>query len=151
MTVIMNKYGYEFIECIPIKEPKLLNQPLSGSYAVVRFEGKYLLCFNTWRKQWEVPAGGREINESAEECAKRELFEETGQVVHEMDLMGLLKVRKADGLVKCNPIYFAELDCIVPFKENDETDKIIFWDLTEDIGYIDEVDKEVLKWCKLLN
>lgn len=152
MTAIINNNGYELLECISLNENELINyEPLAGSYAVVRFDGKYLICFNTWRKQWEVPAGGRDESETAKECAIRELFEETAQVVQDMDLIGLLKVRKPDGTIKYNPIYFAELEYIVPFKENDETDKILFWNLTDNVGYIDEVDETVLKWCKSLH
>jgi 8-oxo-dGTP diphosphatase len=152
LTAIINKNGYEFLECFLLNEHELINYaPLAGSYAVVRFEGKYLICFNTWRKQWEVPAGGRDEGETAKECAIRELFEETTQVVQDMELKGLLKVRKPDGAMKYNPIYFADLDKIAPFKENDETDKILFWDLTNSVGYIDEVDEAVLKWCKSFN
>lgn len=151
MTGTINKNGYEFIECITLNELELTNyEPLAGSYAVVRFDGKYLICFNTWRKQWEVPAGGRDDNETAKECAIRELYEETAQVVQDMDFKGLLKVRKPDGAIKYNPIFFAELDSIVPFKENHETDKILLWNLTEDVGYIDDVDKAVLEWCNSL-
>ncbi|SFS73157.1 8-oxo-dGTP diphosphatase [Paenibacillus sp. BC26] len=125
MTAVINKNGYEFLECIPLNEHEVKNyEPLAGSYAVVRFGAKYLICFNTWRKQWELPAGGRDDEETAKECAIRELFEETAQVVHDMDFKGLLKVRKPDGAIKFNPIYFADLEYIVPFKENNETDKI---------------------------
>ncbi|WP_240421858.1 NUDIX domain-containing protein [Paenibacillus periandrae] len=151
MTAIINKNGYQFLECISLNEHELIHySPLAGSYAVVRFDSKYLICFNTWRLQWEVPAGGRDDGETAKECAIRELFEETGQVVQDMDFKGLLKVRKPDGAIKYNPIYYTEVDYIVPFKENEETDKILFWNLTNDVGYIDEVDEAVLQWCESL-
>ncbi|WP_449603498.1 NUDIX domain-containing protein [Paenibacillus sp. Marseille-Q9583] len=128
MTTVINKNGYEFLECIPLNEHELIHYALLvGSYAVVRFDGKYLLCFNALRKQWEGPAGGRDDSETAKECAIRELLEETAQIVQDMDFIGLLKVRKPDGTIKYNPIYYAELDYIAPFRENDETDKIIFW------------------------
>lgn len=104
MASVINKDGYEFLECIPLNEYELVNfGPLAGSYAVVKFDGKYLICFNTWRK------------------------------------------------IKYNPIYYAELEYIVPFQENDETDKIIFWNLIDDVGYMDEVDAAVLNWCKSLS
>ncbi|SDW21989.1 NUDIX domain-containing protein [Paenibacillus sp. CF384] len=148
MTTIINKNGFEFLECISLNENEMEKyEPLAGSYALVRFEDRYLICFNTWRNQWELPAGGRNEEESAKECAIRELLEETAQVVYDMVFIGLLKVRKPDGAIKYNPIYFADLEYIVPFKVNDETDKIMLWNLTDDIGYIDEVDQAVLKWC----
>jgi 8-oxo-dGTP diphosphatase len=154
LTIATNKEGYELLECITLNEDELnceLYESLAGSYAVVRFNERYLICFNTWRKQWEVPAGGRDEGETPKECAIRELLEETAQVVHDMDFKGLLKVRKPNGAIKYNPIYFTNLDYIAPFEENDESDKILFWNLTDHIGYIDEVDEAVLKWCKSFN
>jgi 8-oxo-dGTP diphosphatase len=148
LTVATNKNGCELLECIPLNEDDLKNyEPLAGSYAVVKFNEKYLLCFNTWRKQWEVPAGGRKEGETPKECAIRELFEETAQVVDDMEFIGLIKVKKPNGTIKYNPIYYANLNHIAPFKENDETDEIIFWNLTDDVCYIDEVDEAVIKWC----
>ncbi|MCM3782349.1 NUDIX hydrolase [Neobacillus mesonae] len=145
----MNKSGYEFLECVSMSTEDLDHfEPLAGSYAVVTFQDRYLICFNTWRNQWEIPAGRREVNETPKECAMRELYEETGQVVHNMSLKGILKVRKPDGHIKMNPIYFGELEYVLPFRINDETDKIMFWDLTEDVGYVDEIDIAVLNWCK---
>jgi 8-oxo-dGTP diphosphatase len=64
-----------------------------------------------------------------------------------MDFIGLLKVRTPGGAIKYNPIYFAELEHLLPFRENDETDQILLWNLIDPIGCIDEVDEAVLKWC----
>ncbi|MFC7681831.1 hypothetical protein [Paenibacillus sp. GCM10028914] len=33
-----------------------------------------------------------------------------------------------------------------PFVKNDEADEIVFWDGEQNIGYIDEIDKELLKF-----
>lgn len=152
MTVIINKNGYVFLECISLNEHELKNySPLAGSYALARFNSKYLICFNTLRKQWEIPAGGRDDSETAKECAIRELFEETGQAVKDMEFKGLLKVRKPDGTMKYNPIFYVELDNVEPFNKNDETDQILFWNFIDNIGYIDEVDEAVLRWCKSLS
>lgn len=115
--------------------------PIAGSYAVVRCLGKYLMCFNTWRAQWEIPAGGREEHETSKECAIRELHEETGQKVTEMTFKGLMKVRNVKNeTIKYNPVYYAEIDQLQPFLENAETSEIILWDVKEDIGDVDEVD-----------
>ncbi|MEK4628613.1 MAG: NUDIX hydrolase [Solibacillus sp.] len=123
-----------------------LYQPIAGSFAVVKCSGKYLLCYNTWRKQWEIPAGQRDGNETAKECAIRELYEETGQVVNDMNFVGLMKVKNnLNGCVKYNPIYFTEIVQLQSFLENDETSAIKLWDLTKNIRDIDEVDRHLLE------
>ncbi|MCM3109594.1 NUDIX hydrolase [Lederbergia lenta] len=147
--------GFEFIEFITIKEIELYNYlHLAGSYAVIKCDGKYLLCYNIYRKQWELPAGRREANESPKECAKRELFEETGQIVNDLEFKGLLKLRnKINGTIKYNPVYFWNIDQLDPFFKNEETSEIKLWNLGEEIGhsYIDEIDVRVVEYMYKLN
>ena len=96
------------------------------------------------RSQWEIPAGRREGHETPKDCAKRELYEETGQVVSDLDFKGLLKVQnQSNGSIKYNPVYMANVEQLHPFKENGETSKIMLWDLKEEIGFIDEVDIKI--------
>ena len=103
------------------------------------------MCYNVWRQQWELPAGRREGEETPKECAIRELYEETGQVISELEYKGLMKSKKIiNGEIKFNPVYFAEVDELQPFKENDETSEIRLWDLEEEIGDIDSVDVRIL-------
>lgn len=45
--------------------------------------GKYLLV-KGFTGKWSFPKGHREINESPEECAKREIYEETGILINEI-------------------------------------------------------------------
>ncbi|WP_054024099.1 NUDIX domain-containing protein [Bacillus sp. FJAT-28004] len=152
MSITSNKDGFELLACIAMKEDELrMDEPLAGSYAVIKCGERYLICFNKWRKQWEVPAGGREEGETPKECAMRELFEETSQIVNDLEFIGLIKVKRPNGEIKYNPIYYANVGEIIPFEANEETEKILLWDLIDDIGYMDEVDKEVLEWCKAIS
>ena len=147
MNIFKNN-GFKFVEFIMMTEEKIFSfQPLTGSYAVIRCNEKYLLCYNIWRKQWELPAGHREGNETPKECAIRELYEETGQIVSDMEFKGLLKSKDIlNGKTKFNPVYYTTIEEIQPFIENEDTKKITLWDLKEEIGCIDLVDSKILEF-----
>ena len=142
--------GFEFLEFIFVEETEIYNyHRLAGSYAVIKCNSKYLLCYNTLRKQWELPAGHREANETPKDCAIRELYEETGQRVLNMEFKGLLKVKNVvNGVIKYNPIYFTTLEKLQPFRKNNETLEIRLWDLEEKFGHIDEVDLKIFDFLK---
>ncbi|NGP46926.1 NUDIX hydrolase [Bacillaceae bacterium SIJ1] len=140
--------GFEFIGFINAGEEEINNfKPIAGSYAVVKYDDKYLICYNTLRNQWELPAGKREQNETPKKCAIRELYEETGQVVSDLEFKGLLKVKNImTGKIKFNPVFHTTSVELQPFKENDETSEIKLWDLKEKIGLIDSVDVNIFKY-----
>ncbi|MCM3389891.1 NUDIX hydrolase [Ureibacillus chungkukjangi] len=140
--------GFEFLEFIHIAEKEIFNyHPIAGSFAIVEHNGRYLMGYNIWRKQWELPAGSREEQETPKECAIRELYEETGQAIPDMEFKGLLKSRNTvSGEVKYNPVYFRKVNEIQPFKHNEEISEIRLWDLKEDIGIIDSVDIKILNF-----
>lgn len=59
---------------------------------IIEKDNKYLLVKENKGKckgKWNVPAGGLDENESVIECAKREIFEETGCTV---EITGLLEI-----------------------------------------------------------
>lgn len=147
MKTIENNFGYQFIDFIELKETELLEiKPLAGSFVVAKKGDRYLLCFNKNRDQWELPAGKREEGETPRECAIRELYEETTQIIEQLEFKGLMKLKnKQNGEIKCNPVYYGALNELQPFIENEETSKITLWKQNEDIGYIDEEDKKLLE------
>ncbi|TDL80542.1 NUDIX domain-containing protein [Peribacillus frigoritolerans] len=142
--------GSEFVDFLMADESELDSfQPLAGSFVILNCRGKLLLCFSTKRKRWELPGGRRKSGESSKECAIRELFEETGQFIPQLEFAGLLKKRKKrTGKIKYSPIFFADAEELMPFKVNKETSKIILWDLSEHIGIIDQKDFSLLIYLK---
>lgn len=149
MNQIQNN-GFKFLDFLFIKEKEMFNyHRLAGSYAVLKCNHKFLFCYNTLRKQWELPAGQREENEWPKECAIRELYEETGQVITELDFLGLLKVKNLiNNGIKYNPIYFTTVENLQLFQENSETSAIKLWDLKEEIGCVDGVDLSLCKYIR---
>ncbi|MFB4166849.1 NUDIX domain-containing protein [Virgibacillus sp. JSM 102003] len=118
--------SFEFLDFLVVKETEIYGyHRLAGSYAIIKCDNNFLLCYNTLRKQWELPAGQREENETPKDCAIRELYEETGQNVSELEFKGLLKVKNLiSDEIKYNPVYFTTLERLQPFQKNNETSEI---------------------------
>ena len=146
MNLVHN--GFDFVEFIKTDDQHCFSkvQPIRGSYIVIKVKDKYLMCFNKWRKQWELPAGKREMGESPLDCAIRELYEETGQTATNLKLLGLLKSKNKEGHEKYNPVFVGQLDELQPFIENEEISAITLWDLQTDIGLIDELDFHIFEF-----
>lgn len=140
--------GFEFLDFIVVSEEEIeAYKGLAGSFSVIACDGHVLMVYNKWREQWELPAGKREGDETAKECAARELCEETGQCVSDLEFKGLLKLRKvSDGRVKYNPVYAGTVEELQPFLKNDETSEMKLWDRSEPLGVIDEMDLKVLEF-----
>ncbi|GAA0450005.1 NUDIX hydrolase [Alkalibacillus silvisoli] len=107
----LQTHGVEFVSFVEVAEAQIDQyEPVRGSYAIINCQSKLLICYNIWRKQWEFPAGGREGEETPKDCAKRELYEETGQEVKDLTFKGLLKSKVIkSGAVKYNPVYYGEI------------------------------------------
>ena len=143
-----NKSGWMLLEYLRIEESDIIKyNNVTGAFAIVNIDGKFLLGYNKWRKQWELPAGGIENGESARKAAERELFEETHQKNSALVFRGLAKVKTSGGEIKYQAIYhcFQKKLAIFDKKDDDEMDKIILWDLKQDIGYVDECDLKILE------
>ncbi|MFR2837460.1 MAG: NUDIX hydrolase [Zhenhengia sp.] len=150
MILAENKNGQQLLEYIVISEEALAENkelaPITGSFAIIKCKGKYLIAYNKWRNQWEFPAGGIENGETYKQCAIRELFEETNQKVYDMNFKGLFKIYdKNKERIKYNAVYFQEVDEIQAFNSNDEMTQIMLWDFKTEIGEFDEVDKKIVE------
>ena len=71
----------------------------------MRVADKYVVGYNSWRKQWEFPAGRIDNGETAREAAIRELYEETHQRNEQLEFRGLFRVEDAKGQIKYQAIF----------------------------------------------
>ena len=140
------------LEYLNICEEEIVNfNNVTGAFAIVNVKGQYLIGYNSWRQQWEFPAGGIEQGETARQAAERELFEETHQINHDLEFRGLFKVLKPNGEIKYQAMFLGCQDELVPFEKDngDEMDEIRLWDLKEDIGYVDKCDLKMVEMACL--
>ncbi len=143
-----NKSGWCLLEYLPIKEEEIENYDnVTGSFAIICVKGKYLIGYNRYRKQWEFPAGGIESGETARQAAERELWEETHQRNSKLEFRGLCKIQRPDGEIRYQAIFRGTLEEIHPFigTDADEMEKIMLWDLKEDIGDVDQCDLKMVE------
>ncbi|GKX66389.1 NUDIX hydrolase [Inconstantimicrobium mannanitabidum] len=148
MVLAKNKSGWKLLEYIDIKEIDINKYTnVTGAFAILKIKDKYVLGYNNWRKQWEFPAGHIEEGETPRCAAERELLEETHQRNSNLIFKGLAKVSDAKGYIRYQAIFCCEQEELYEFIKNDddEMDKILLWDMVENIGYIDEVDLKIVQ------
>jgi 8-oxo-dGTP diphosphatase len=143
-----NKSGWTLLEYLKVSEDDIgAFENVTGAFAVISVNGEYLIGFNSWRQQWEFPAGGIELGETARDAAIRELYEETHQRQTDLEFKGLFKIKDSRGTIKYQAVFYGTMPALAPFSHiaEDEMDKIRLWDLKEDIGYVDECDLKIVE------
>jgi len=150
MSICVNKNGDIFEEFIKISENNILKEkldfPLTHSLIVVKNENGFLLMYNTWKKKWELAGGIIDNNETIRECVKRELLEETNQIAENLEFIGLMKFKLKTGKTEYGGLFKGKITKERQFINNNESEKIIFWNGKDNIGYIDEIDQKLLEY-----
>lgn len=85
-------------------------------YAVIASrtsDGRWVFCRHRERDTWECPGGHIEPGESAEDAARRELWEETGAVSYRLTTVGIYGVSR-DGKADYGMLYAATIDAFGP-------------------------------------
>ena len=122
--------------------------PLTFTVVAAEYEGKTLILYHSERYQWEVPGGGIEPGESPDDCAARELWEESGQIAASFTYKGIFKLRFVrENRLESAMFYTARLDALQPFTPNPEADRILLWDRVAALdGHLGELTEALLKF-----
>ncbi|MBQ3559101.1 MAG: MBL fold metallo-hydrolase [Agathobacter sp.] len=128
------------------------------SVIISKSNGKWVFCKHKERDTYECPGGRRESGESVLECAKRELYEETGAIDYEItpvcvySVIGKTRVNET-GDESFGMLYFVEIRAFEQ-ELNSEIECIEFFeDLPEQWTYpliqpllIEEYERRSAKW-----
>ena len=106
---------------VPEADSATVAQP---TFAVVlaRSPKGVVLVFNRYRKVWELPGGLIDAGESAQECAARELAEESGCAARNLQWLGIIEVE--DGAPHFGAVFTCDVDAVPETFTSDEIDGI---------------------------
>lgn len=102
---------------------------------IVRYNNKLIFVKHKQRNTWEIPGGHREDGETIENCAKRELVEETGAKDFNLIPLFIYSVEKDNVLLDYGQVFLAETKTLGQLPES-EIEKIEFFDeLPDNLTY----------------
>ncbi|MCL2884424.1 MAG: NUDIX hydrolase [Oscillospiraceae bacterium] len=130
-----------------------------GAGVFVYKDGKVLLQKRRDNACWSMHGGAMEIGESAEDTAKRELFEETGLTANKLELLGVFSgadmtytYPNGDNVYIVGIEYICEDFSGTPLPETDETAELKWFAVGDLPQSISPPDKKAfdafVKWAK---
>ncbi len=122
--------------------------PLTGALVVVTGPDGFLLVHDVWRDQWELAGGGIDQGETSEQAARREVSEESGQQLRNCRRVGSAMFRRAtDGLIERADLFCGNVERVMAFEGNDETDAIRWWDGYSTPEQVGAIDAALIRWA----
>ncbi len=115
--------------------------PLEFAVVIARHQDGALFVWNTWRQEWELPAGLIKAGESPIDAARRELAEESGQEAVSLAYAGLVVLRLASsGRLEMGAAFRGKIETLRPFRANAETARMMFRNAQTSVSeYVNEI------------
>lgn len=103
---------------------------------MARFQGKWVFVKHKQRETWEMPGGRRELNESINQTAARELWEESGAKSFVLEPKFDYSVAKKNGEpTTFGRVFSAEITEFAKLPESEIGQVALFADLPEQLTY----------------
>ena len=129
-------------------------EPLTHAFVAVRNgDGNHLLVYDRYKRHWELAGGGMEPAETARECARRELEEESGIAcaAEALRFVGVMKFLLAPGRyhpssrIEYGALYAVDVSEVPPFEPNEEIEATTWWDRLAPIGDVGVIDAKLIE------
>jgi 8-oxo-dGTP pyrophosphatase MutT (NUDIX family) len=149
--MLRDRFGTSLTGIRPIDEgelPELAAHVAIPASLVVAVHGDtVLMVFDSWRKQWEIPGGSLEAEETWRDAAHRELFEETGITGVRLGfevVADLTSVNENRRLLLA--IFRTELDALPQLVANPEVEGFRWWNPAEPVADdMSPIDAEIAR------
>lgn len=105
---------------------------LKFAVIVSRFQDQWVFVKHRKRDTLEIPGGKRELDESILACAKRELYEETGADIYELEPVCVYSVKRDGEDESFGMLYIAQIEQFSMLPESE----------IEHVELLDELPKE---------
>lgn len=116
---------------------KIPDELLKFVVTAARYDDHWVFSRHKERTTWDMPGGHREAGETVLEAARRELWEETGSRVFDIQPVSIYTVTK-EGRTSYGVLYFAEITTLESLPEEFEMAEILLTDaLPKELTYPD--------------
>jgi 8-oxo-dGTP diphosphatase len=140
---IVNERGERLLA---VRVGDVSTQDVRVSLVLARHEQGLVLVRNKHRSIWELPGGYIDQGERASDCALRELFEESGLMGSEIELLGVLEIERQTphgDLLRC-ALYQCHAEG-APSACGVEISAVAFWHPATELGPISTIDEALLR------
>ena len=110
------------------KRHEIADDQLKFAVVAARYQDKWVLCRHKARTTWEIPGGHRELGETIEAAARRELWEETGAVEFILQPVSIYGVQK-DYAPTYGMLYLAQISRLEAIPADSEIGEIRLFDI----------------------